>query len=87
MAFEDFLAGMGALVVLFWIFFLIVAALAIAVLVFTILMVVEAYRLGRSGWWIYLICLFISPLNLVALIAWHVHLKKNPWKLSDTLTM
>lgn len=57
---------------------LFVALLGIAVLVMGIITVVEAYRAGREGWWLYLIALFISPLNLVAVIAWFAYLKHNP---------
>lgn len=57
---------------------LVAAALAITVLVLSVVVTVEAYKAGREGWWIYLIAIFLSPLNLIAVIAWYAHLRKNP---------
>lgn len=61
--------------------------LGLAVFVLAIVVTVQAYRAGRTGWWVYLICVFFSPLNLVAVVAWFVHLKDHPWKWGDSLTV
>ena len=61
--------------ILFW---LLLALVGIAVLVLSIVVTVQAYKAGRQGWWVYLIAVFVSPLNLVAVIAWYAHLRRNP---------
>jgi len=57
-----------------------VLAIGILFLALAILTVVQAYKAQRT-WWVYLICMFIGPLNLVAIIAWFAHFRKNPKKV------
>lgn len=52
--------------------------IVLAVFVLAVLVTVQAYQAGREGWWIYLIALFISPFNLIAVIYWFAHGKNNP---------
>lgn len=62
----------------FLVLWLLVVLVALAVFVMSILVTVEAYRVGRQGWWVYLIAVFVSPLNLVSVIAWYAYLRRNP---------
>ncbi|MHB8632886.1 MAG: hypothetical protein ACYDBQ_02800 [Thermoplasmatota archaeon] len=68
-------------------FVAIVALILLLVLLFLV-PTFQARKAGRTGWWIYLICAFIGPLNIAALIAWFAYFKKNPTKLgSSDLTL
>ncbi len=62
----------------FLIFFFLILAIGLAILALSIVVTVQAYQAGREGWWVYLIAIFINPLNLVAIIAWFAYLKDNP---------
>lgn len=59
-------------------FFFVWLLLVVVVVALSIIVTVQAYQAGREGWWVYLIAVFISPLNLVAVIAWFAYLKQNP---------
>lgn len=59
---------LGALVL----FLLALAVKALAIVT------VQAYKAKREGWWLYLIAIFLPPLDLVAVIAWFVHLRRDP---------
>lgn len=65
---------LGAFVLL-WVLLVLVG---LTVFVLAIVVTVQAYKDGRQGWWVYLIAVFISPLNLVSVIAWFAYLRKNP---------
>lgn len=73
--------GFGAF---FGAFFLLFLLFAIALLILFLLPTFQAYKAGRTGWWIYLIAVFIQPFGLVGLIAWFAYFKKNPTKLGDS---
>ena len=73
MAMLGIFAGLG---LVFWLFYILVFVAAI-------LATVQAYQAKRSGWWIYLICIFIGPLNLIAAVAWFAYFKTNPTKLGN----
>lgn len=62
----------------FLLLFVLIALVGLTILALSIVVTVQAYQAGRKGWWVYLICIFINPLNLVAIIAWFAYLKKNP---------
>lgn len=62
----------------FFVLWILTAAVAITLLVLAIIITVRAYKEGREGWWIYLIALFISPGPLVIVIAWYAYLRNNP---------
>lgn len=72
-----FLMGLG-------IFMVLLGLLALAVVVLSIVVVVQAYKAGRTGWWLYLIAVFMAPLNLVSVIGWFAYWKHHPVMLGDT---
>jgi hypothetical protein len=69
---DEMFFGLGIL------FFLFLIAIGITILVLGIIVTMQAYKAGRTGWWIYLIAIFISPLNLVAIILWFAMWKQKP---------
>lgn len=71
---EPFAGSIGAWLAL-WVM---VMLFALTVFVLGMLVTMEAYRVGRQGWWVYLIAVFVVPLNLVAVVAWYAYLDRNP---------
>ncbi|MES2154101.1 MAG: hypothetical protein V4510_03110 [bacterium] len=69
---------------LFGAFFLVWLVIAVVLIVLFLLPTIQAYKAKRSGWWVYLICFFITPLNIAALIAWFAHFKTHPTKLGQS---
>lgn len=65
-------------------FIVLAVVVLIALAILFLLPTIQARKAGRSGWWIYLICFFVSPLNLAALIAWFAYFKDHPTKLGDS---
>ena len=70
--------GLGAF---FFVFALIFLAAFFAVY---LIPTFQAYKTGRSGWWVYLICVFVGPLGLAALIAWFAYFKDKPTRLGNS---
>ncbi len=81
------LGGMFAFGAGGWGIFALAPILGLALMGLTVYIAFDAKGRGRTGWWIYLICAFISPMQLVCTIAWFAHLRDNPWQLNDSLTM
>ena len=73
--------GFGAL---FGAFFIVFLLIGIAILVAWILAIVQAYKAGRSGWWLYLVAGLIPVGAIAATIAWFVYFKANPTKLGSS---
>jgi len=63
---------------------LLILLVGVALLVLFLLPTFQAYKAKRSGWWVYLICFFVGPLNLAAVIAWFAYFKGNPTKLGNS---
>lgn len=72
------LAGLSLFVLL------LVILVGVALLVLFLIPTFQAYKAKRSGWWIYLICVFIGPLNIAALIAWFAYFRNNPTRLGSS---
>ncbi len=75
---ESFYAPFFGFFALNLVFLLLVTLLVTALLVLGAIVVVQAYKESRIGWWVYLIAMFVGPFNLVAVIAWFAYLRKNP---------
>lgn len=59
----------------------------IAVLAVCIYIALQAKKLGRSGWWIYIICGLFFIVGVAATVAWFAHLKDHPWKWGSSITV
>jgi hypothetical protein len=55
-----------------------------ALFVAAAVVVAQALRQGRSGWWLYLVALLLFPLQLLSVVAWFAHLRRNPVPLGGS---
>lgn len=66
--------GLGPFALVAVVVLLVLVAAALVLLLPTL----EARRMRRSGWWVYLVCFCLPALNFLAVIAWFAYFRGNP---------